>query len=111
MKEQLHVYPDYCSSGLWFNGANYDPDEFNIPPMTKLALKYWHVLWEQWDIDMPSLQPQFPSKQWINGFYREWWEDGKVIAQSIQDAHPELDVVYMADTPEEIEQLYYGEKE
>lgn len=110
MKKQLHVYPDYCSTGLWFTGA-YNPDEFNIPPMTKLALKYWHVLWEQWDIDMPSLQPQLPSKQWIHGFYKEWWEDGKAIAQDIQASNPELDVVYMADTPEEIEQLYYGEKE
>lgn len=107
MKKQLLVAPDYLSSGLWNENGEASVEAYNVSSMTKLALKYWHQTWEQWDIDMPSLQPQFPSKQWIHGFYREWWEDGKTIAQSIQDAHPELDVVYMADTPEEIEQLYY----
>jgi len=108
MKKQLRVFPDYCSSGLWSEIGETSVEAYNISTMTKLALKYWHVLWEQWDIDMPEIREGVPSKQWIHGFYREWWEDGKAIAQDIQASNPEVDVVYMADTPEEIEQLYYS---
>lgn len=108
-KKQIRIFPDYCSSGVWSDVGNMDESEINMDTATRLALKYWHFTWEQWDIDMPSLQPHSPSKQWINGFYKEWWEDGKRIACLIASFNPDLDVVYMADTPEEIMELYYGE--
>lgn len=108
MKKQLLVVPDYLSSGLWGETGEVSVEAYNISPMTKLALKYWHALWEQWDIDMPEIREGVPSKQWIHGFYKEWWEDGKRITCLIASFNPDLDVVHMADTPEEIMELYYG---
>lgn len=107
-KKQIRIFPDYCSSGIWSETGNMNESDINMDTATRIALRYWHVLWEQWDIDMPSLQPSFPSKQWIEGFYKEWWEDGKTIVEAIAQQNQHLDVVYMADTPEEIMELYYG---
>lgn len=106
MSKVLRVFPDYMSSALWNETANVDVDDYNIPPITKVALKYWNDVWESWEID---LQLTTPDKGWITHYYRQWWEDGKAIAQDIQASNPDIDVVYMADTPEEIEHLYYGQ--
>lgn len=107
-KKQIRIFPDYCSSGIWSETGNMDESEINMDTATRLALKYWHWLWEVWDVDMHSLHPNPLSEVWIDKAYRQWWEDGKRITCLIASFNPDLDVVYMADTPEEIMELYYG---
>ena len=55
-KKQIRIFPDYCSSGIWGETGNMCESDINMDTATRLALKYWHFTWEQWDIDMPSLQ-------------------------------------------------------
>lgn len=102
----IKIFPDYCSSGIWDeNGASMDISEINIDKMTELALYYWHWTWEQWEIDIGVHEK--PTKEWLNGFYRKWWEDGAVIALEIQNQNPELLVVYDADKPEDLVEHYH----
>lgn len=109
-KKQIRVFPDYCSSGVWNeNGAEVGTEVLNIDKTTSIALKYWHWMWEQWEIDLqiPSATPF--QRSWIEQVYGEWWNDGKAIAEAIAQQNPDIDVVYEADTPEEIVKLYHGD--
>lgn len=109
-KKQIRVYPDYCSSVVWNeHGANMDESELNMDTSTRLALKYWHWMWETWDIDILELHETPVEEWWIEEIYGEWWKDGKAIVEAIAQQNPDIDVVYAADTPEEIVKLYYKE--
>lgn len=101
----IKIFPDYCSSGIWSEYGNMDVSQINIDKMTELALYYWHWTWEQWEIDIGVHEK--PTKEWLDGFYRKWWEDGAAIALEIQKQNPELFVVYDADTPEELIEYYH----
>lgn len=109
-KKQIRVFPDYCSSGVWNeHGAEVGTEVLNIDKATSIALKYWHWIWETWDIDIPDLHETPVEKWWIEEVYGEWWNDGKAIVEAIAQQNPDIDVVYAADTPEEIVKLYYGD--
>jgi len=46
-KETIRVFPDYCSSGLWTDTYNTEPEDLGITDKGILiALKYWHHFWE-----------------------------------------------------------------
>lgn len=78
-KTEVKVFPDYCSTGLWLNGANADPDELGISEGLQLALKYWHEIWEfgislytDSDIESPALYNQYTER---------WKTDGKKLCE------------------------------
>lgn len=102
----IRIFPDYCSSGIWSEYGNMDVSQINIDKMTELALYYWHWTWELWEIDIGIHEK--PSKEWLDGFYRQWWEDGAVIAREIQKQNPELFVVYDADCPNDLIEYYHS---
>lgn len=107
-KKIVKIYPDYCSSGLWDeNGASMCDGEINMTPITQVALKYWHWTWEKWDIDQSLTDA--PPEHWLAGCYKDWYDDGVLVTQAIQEQNPELEIQYKADTPEELIEYFYGE--
>lgn len=108
-KKIVSVYPDYCSSGLWDErGVGVNERKMHISKLLRIALEHWHYQWEIWQIDMESEKP--PTKVWLNIFYRHWWNNGKTIAEHLQEENPELEIQYKADTPEELIKYFYGEE-
>lgn len=66
------VYPDYQSTGFWVEGVcncevpDYFPDEL------KIAIKYWHYVWE--------LTQDHNCESVMSKMYKEEWnEDGKKL--------------------------------
>lgn len=109
-KKIVSIYPDYCSSGIWDNsGANMAKSEINMDSITQVALKYWHWVWERWELVIGKRIA--PSKPWLIEIYAMWYEDGKIITQAIQEQNPELEIQYKADTPEKLIKYFYGEEE
>jgi hypothetical protein len=99
MKEKMRtikVFPDYCSSGLWEDGANIDKSEFDgmVPETALIALKYWHWIWEVCQDDDYNLTF---SPRW----HRQWWEDGKDIIDCL-NRHTEHfhDIQFIYDVKE-----------
>ena len=108
-KKIVKVFPDYCSSGLWDErGVGVNERKMHISKLLRIALEHWHYQWETWQIDMGSEKP--PAKVWLNIFYRHWWDNGKIIAEHLQEENPDLEIQYKADTPEELIKYFYGEE-
>lgn len=83
-KEIVRVFPDYCSSGVWVEGGNADPEELGISSTLRIALKYWHWIWEDRIGDDQKL-PQF--------YFDQWKEDGKTLVAAMNAENDKYEFV------------------
>jgi len=87
MKEIIRVFPDYCSSGLWSETGNVEPEELGITDAgIILALKYWHWIWE---FEIAKSEPEnweFDHRKFhgLSDYgVKVWKEDGQKIVDEL----------------------------
>ena len=72
-KKTVKIFPDYCSTGVWVDGGNADPESLGISEGLRIALDYWHQYWEDnlsgiWDKSgnyIASTVGVYWKKKWI----------------------------------------------
>lgn len=91
-KKIAKVFPDYCSTGVWVDGANADPEFLGVSIGLRIALDYWHQYWEgalsgDWDENghIPSKVGEFWKQRWV--------EDGKILVQLMNEENDEYKFV------------------
>lgn len=77
----IHVFPDYCSTGLWENHVNMDESYFTeaLDPTDFIALKYWHNVWE---FNVNDGTPGNDTDKLRPSYWRQWGKDGKAMVDS-----------------------------
>lgn len=91
-KKLVRVFPDYCSSGVWIEGGNADPEELGISPELQIALEYWHQYWEN------VLCGEFTDDGWTPATVGEYWKqkwvtDGETLVRLMNEENSEYEFV------------------
>ena len=102
MKE-YHIFPDYCSTGVWTDEGNTDLPE-SIPKEYHIALHYWHREWDR--VVDPYCPPETDYEEAVfNYWYEKWWKDGEDLVELMNSEarYWGLDVVfiYEAEKPDD----------
>ena len=85
MKEVIEVFPDWCSSGLWYEDGNADPEGLGIDDLgIILALQYWHWFWE-FNIGDSGAEDE-DCKVSEYGI-KQWEEDGQKIVDVLNEKY------------------------
>ncbi len=93
MKQIVLMFPDYCSTGLWYPGGyNLDPTELGVSSGLQLALKYWHEVWEFTIADSGGIYKPTASENYI----ARWIEDGKILAALLTAENDKYEFEYKA---------------
>lgn len=98
MKTIVKVFPDYCSSGVWLDGYNCDPDELEVSPALQLALKYWHEAWEfiiAEDTDDFGDDHPIMKKKMTDAYVARWHEDGRKLVEMMSAENDKYEFVYV----------------
>lgn len=92
VKKEIRVFPDYCSTGVWFDYGNVEPQSLGISEGLQLALKYWHDTWEfaitRWGDE--TLTP-LVSQRYID----RWNEDGKKLCELMSKENDKFVFIYI----------------
>lgn len=82
-RREIHVFPDYMSSGFWEDGCNINEESIEgiLSPQLLMLVRTWHELWEVYD------HAAFPRSQQDRYDYlkKKFDEEGKVIVGYLND--------------------------
>ena len=83
------IFPDYTSTGVWKIYEKDDAEYYStfgnhvsadlpdyVPDSIKIALKYWHEIWEFFISD----EREHPVSQ---GYINQWHEDGQKLVDEL----------------------------